>query len=124
MARFVPLETGEPIGVVALSGPVDAERLERGLERVRRWVADGTLPGIEQSVRLDIEAKNLLDEGKAANQQSDDYVLNTVILVSVLFFAGIAQRRFRRLEYRVALTILGSGMLVYGLVNIFRYPVH
>ena len=37
MTRFQPLEPGEPIGVVALSGPVDGERLERGLNRVRRW---------------------------------------------------------------------------------------
>ncbi len=73
--------------------------------------------------RLEQRANALLDKGKAANQQSDDYVLNTVILVSVLFFAGIAQRRFRRLEYRVVLTVLGTAMLVYGLVNIFRYPV-
>lgn len=81
------------------------------------------LVGIERQVQLEAEANELLDEGKAANQQSDDYVFNTVILVSVLFFAGIAQRRFRRLEYRVVLTVLGSGMLIYGLVNIFTYPV-
>jgi len=77
----------------------------------------------EEADRLEQEANALLDKGKAANQQSDDYVLNTVILVSVLFFAGIAQRRFRRLEYRVVLTVLGTAMLVYGLVNIFTYPV-
>jgi hypothetical protein len=77
----------------------------------------------QEADRLEQEANALLEQGKAANQQSDDYVLNTVILVSVLFFAGIAQRRFRRLEYRVALTALGSGMLIYGLVHIFTYPV-
>ena len=32
MAGFVPLADGEPIGVVALSGPVDPRRLARGLE--------------------------------------------------------------------------------------------
>ena len=77
----------------------------------------------EEADRLEEEANALLDEGKAANEQSDKYVLNTVILVSVLFFAGIAQRRFRRLEYRMVLTGLGAAMLIYGLVNIFRYPV-
>lgn len=77
----------------------------------------------QEADRLEMEANALLDKGKAANQQSDDYVLNTVILVSVLFFAGIAQRRFRRLEYRAILTVLGAGMLVYGLVHIFTYPV-
>ena len=77
----------------------------------------------EEADRLEEEANAILDKGKAANEQSDKYVLNTVILVSVLFFAGIAQRRFRRLEYRMVLTVLGVAMLVYGLVNIFRYPV-
>lgn len=37
MSRFDALEPGEPIGVVALSGPVDPVRLERGLAGVRRW---------------------------------------------------------------------------------------
>jgi len=86
-------------------------------------VPDFTLPGIEQAVALEAEANGLLEEGKLANEQGDTYVFNTVILASVLFFAGIAQRRFRRLEYRVALTVLGSGMLIYGLVSIFTNPV-
>lgn len=33
----MPLSPGEPIGVAALSGPVDPERLERGLESLRKW---------------------------------------------------------------------------------------
>jgi muramoyltetrapeptide carboxypeptidase len=37
VARFEPLNPGEPIGVIALSGPVDTERLQRGLAQVRRW---------------------------------------------------------------------------------------
>ena len=31
------LQPGEPIGVVALSGPVDEGKLEAGLEVLRRW---------------------------------------------------------------------------------------
>ncbi len=34
---FRPLPPGESIGVVALSGPVDAERLDRGLAVLRSW---------------------------------------------------------------------------------------
>ncbi len=34
---FTPLSTDEPIGVVALSGPADPERLERGLAILRAW---------------------------------------------------------------------------------------
>jgi muramoyltetrapeptide carboxypeptidase len=37
MARFLPLRPGEPIGVVALSGPVDPGRLEVGLRRLATW---------------------------------------------------------------------------------------
>jgi muramoyltetrapeptide carboxypeptidase len=35
--RWRPLEPGEPIGVVALSGPVDAAKLEAGLDVLRAW---------------------------------------------------------------------------------------
>jgi muramoyltetrapeptide carboxypeptidase len=38
MARpFKPLESGEPIGVVALSGPVDRARLSEGLAELESW---------------------------------------------------------------------------------------
>jgi len=37
-SRFLPLAPGDPIGVVALSGPVESrERLAAGLEELRRW---------------------------------------------------------------------------------------
>jgi muramoyltetrapeptide carboxypeptidase len=36
-SRFVPLSPGEPIGVVALSGPVDRNRLEAGLRILEGW---------------------------------------------------------------------------------------
>lgn len=34
---FIPLQSGEPIGVVALSGPVDSDLLEAGLEVLGDW---------------------------------------------------------------------------------------
>lgn len=37
MESWRSLEPGEPIGVVALSGPVDPARLEAGLEALRGW---------------------------------------------------------------------------------------
>ncbi len=37
MASFSPLTPGEPIGVVALSGPVDPTALEAGLAALRGW---------------------------------------------------------------------------------------
>ena len=35
--EWTPLQPGEPIGVVALSGPIDAARLEAGLVALRAW---------------------------------------------------------------------------------------
>ena len=35
--RFVPLTSGEPIGVVALSGPVDVTGLRQGLSVLESW---------------------------------------------------------------------------------------
>lgn len=37
MSTWYPLEPGEPIGVVALSGPVDRTRLSTGLESLASW---------------------------------------------------------------------------------------
>ncbi len=36
-AKLVPLEPGEPLGVVALSGPVEQGRLAAGLDVLRSW---------------------------------------------------------------------------------------
>ncbi len=71
---------------------------------------------------LEQEANELLEKGKAANQQSDEYVLNTVILVSVLFFGGIAQR-FKRPRSSAVMIGFGTAMLIYGLYYIATYPV-
>jgi len=37
MTVWRPLDPGEPIGVVALSGPIDPERLARGIDALRNW---------------------------------------------------------------------------------------
>ncbi len=61
-------------------------------------------------------------EGQDANQRSDNYVLNTVFLASVLFFAALAER-FKWMGPRVALLAMGLLILGYGLLNLIRYPV-
>ena len=42
--------------------------------------------------RLDTKAKKLFDEGRAANQTSDNYVLATIFFAAVLFFAGLSSK--------------------------------
>jgi len=75
-----------------------------------------------ESEALVEEAALLFDEGGAANQQSDDYILNTVILASVLFLSGIANRIVWR-PARLMIVVLTMGMLAIGLYNAATYPI-
>ena len=80
------------------------------------------LEATQQADRLEVEAAALFDQGTQANQQGDSYVLNTVFLAAVMFFAAVAQR-FDWLGPRLGLLALGFVMLLVGLANIIRYPV-
>lgn len=71
---------------------------------------------------LQTEAEESFAQGSAANQQSDDYILNTVILASVLFLAGIAGR-FAWLPAQAGIAVLSLAMLAIGFYNIVVYPV-
>jgi hypothetical protein len=72
---------------------------------------------------LEAQAVAFFDEGRAANQQSDDYVLNAVILASVLFLSGIASR-FDWLPVRVAIIVVAFIMLSWGLYHVATYPIY
>jgi hypothetical protein len=76
----------------------------------------------EEADQLEIEAGATFDEGRAANQQSDDYILNAVILASVLFLVGIASR-FDWIIIRYAILVAAALLLLYGLYNIATYPI-
>lgn len=71
---------------------------------------------------LQMEAEALFEKGGEANQQSDDYILNTVILASVLFLAGIASR-FSWFPAQIGIAFLSGAMLLIGYYNIFSYPI-
>jgi hypothetical protein len=73
--------------------------------------------------RLEAEATALFDEGKEANQWSDDDVLTTVILASVLFFAGISAR-IDWYPARMAVVAMGLFMFLYGAVRLATMPIH
>jgi hypothetical protein len=77
----------------------------------------------EEAERLENEASKTFEEGSSANQISDDYILNTVILASVLFLAGV-QTRIKSVPMRMLIVILGLIILSYGLVNIATYPIN
>lgn len=75
-----------------------------------------------RSDALETQATATFNEGQDANQRADNYVLNTVFLASVLFFAALAER-FKWTGPRVALLAMGLVILGYGLFNLLRYPV-
>ena len=76
----------------------------------------------EEADRLEQEASETFDEGSVANQTSDNYILNTVVLASVLFLAGV-QTRIKSVPMRMLIVILGLIILTYGLTNIATYPI-
>lgn len=81
------------------------------------------LAAAQQAEDLEQQASATFDEGKAANQQSDDYILNAVILASVLFLAGIAPR-FDWLPVRVVIIVVAFLLLVLGAYNLVTYPIY
>jgi hypothetical protein len=76
----------------------------------------------EQAAQLEEQASLTFEQGSVANQVSDDYILNTVILASVLFLAGV-QSRIRSIPARMFIIILGLLILLFGLYNIVSHPV-
>ena len=76
----------------------------------------------QEAERLETEAEQMFAKGAEANQQSDDYILNTVILAGVLFLAGIASR-FKAMAARWVIIVFSLAILTYGLYNILTYPI-
>ena len=76
----------------------------------------------QEAERLEQEASKTYDEGSVANEIGDKYILNTVILASVLFLAGL-QSRMKSVPARMFIVILSLLILVFGLVNIVTYPI-
>ena len=73
--------------------------------------------------RLQKEAEDTFNIGQDANQTSDNYILNTVILASVLFLGGVVTR-FKAMAARWVIIVISLGILIYGLFNLFTYPIN
>jgi hypothetical protein len=76
-----------------------------------------------QADQLESEAAAVFEEGKAAYQQSTDYLLNTVFLATVLLFITIAQR-FEWMPVKIMTLAIAAMMLLLGLYRLFTYPVY
>jgi hypothetical protein len=77
---------------------------------------------LDEAYQLEEQAAQFFENAQAANQQSDDYVLTTVLLASVLFFAGIATR-FKVISVQIVITIVAASVLLLALFNLATYPV-
>ncbi len=76
----------------------------------------------EEGKKLRKESEELFAQGQTANDYSDQYVLNTVALAMVMFFAGISQQ-FLNSYVRIALLGVSLLMLSVGLLHLFSYPI-
>ena len=77
---------------------------------------------MQEAEQLEEEASVLFAKGEQANQTSDDYAFSTVLLATVLFFAGIATR-FEWQPIRWVLLAIGIGLLVFGVYNLLSLPI-
>jgi hypothetical protein len=76
----------------------------------------------QEAIELEEDASALFAEGERANQTSDDYAFSTVLLATVLFFAGIATR-FEWQPIRWVLLAIGIGLLIFGVYNLLTLPI-
>ena len=77
----------------------------------------------EEGERLQLAAEEKAEEAKDANQNGDDYILSTVFLASVLFFAGVATK-FEVPKVEAMLLAMALLGLIAGLVRIITLPIH
>ncbi len=70
---------------------------------------------------LEASAEKEFRDGQAANDTSDNYVLNTVILAVVLFFAGISQQ-FSIYAVRLLLLGMSAVLLIAGSITLLGLP--
>lgn len=80
------------------------------------------LHDLEQATQLDRAADAATEVARTANQQSDDYVLVTVLFAIVLFFAGLAPQ-VKWGHGQVAMLVIASLVCLGGLSLILRFPV-
>lgn len=83
------------------------------------WEPQATHNGQMLNVKADIARAAAAD----ANQDSDNYVLTTVLFATVLFFAGMSSKFAGRMQQTVMLT-LGSALFVTGVMVLTRLPYH
>jgi len=77
---------------------------------------------LARSVRLDVVADKLFQEGTAAKTNGDRYILSTVFFAAVLFFAGISLRLDWQ-PLRIAVLGMALVLLAGGVAFVLTLPV-
>jgi hypothetical protein len=77
---------------------------------------------LKRAAALNEKSSTLFKQGQEANEISDSYVLNTVLLAMVMFLCSIAQQ-FKRPGSRLTLLTVSSLITVIGLLNFLRHPI-
>ena len=81
-----------------------------------------SLEAAEMATQLRLDADAAVQEARAANQNSDDYVLAVVMFALVLFFSALASNLKTR-PAQVAVVALAMGVLLFGVGTILTLPV-
>jgi hypothetical protein len=79
------------------------------------------IANFEHADRLEANAAEHFVGGEEATERADQYVLVTVFLAAVLFFAGISLR-FAWWPMRVSIVALGVVFLVIAVIRILGLP--
>ncbi len=85
-------------------------------------MAEYVLPETTAAELYDAQGEEAYSHGEEAKENSEEYVLNTVILATVLFFAGVAPR-IRWVPARLGLMAVAITLLGVGIFDVFSLPV-
>lgn len=85
------------------------------------------VPGYEDEVFVEATAfaelaDDAFEQGRTANQRSDNYVLTTVLLAMVLFFSGISGK-FSAVRAQILCVVVAGSVLVASTAVLLTYPV-
>ncbi len=76
----------------------------------------------EKANQLAMSAEREFKKGEEANDNGDEYVLNTVFLASVLFLTAIGER-FEWNLVRAVILIFALGLFLFCVYHLISYPI-
>ena len=76
----------------------------------------------QEAKRLNVESAQKFEDAKQANENSDRYIMLTVLFASVMFFGGISTQ-FETPRSKIALIVIGVFVLCTALGMVCTYPI-